>query len=97
MNTKQDLKSDIQDLRRTKLDIERENDPFNELLANDRLLYSFFPLLFLFGHGISSSGSLSEKLTRHLMLQFRGQFAGCHSLIFLIFDQLQRHMLLLLS
>lgn len=80
-----------QDCRSTTLNISRGKDPFNEFKENDRLLYSSFPFLFIFGRGLSSSGSLSVKVTRHLMLQFRGQFSECHRLIFLLFDQLQRH------
>ena len=91
MKTPKDSTSDDQCSRGTTLNTSRENDPFNEFTANDRLLYSSCPFLFIFGRGLASSGSLSEKVTRHLMLQFRGQFSGCHRLIFLLFDQLQRH------
>lgn len=71
--------------------IGRENTPFNEFIENDRLLYSSFPFLILFGRGILSKGSLSEEATRHMLLQFGGQFSLCHRLIFLLFHQLQCH------
>lgn len=71
--------------------VSRETKPFNEFTENDRLLYSSFPFLFLFGRGVRSSGSVNEEATRHMMLQFSSRFSTCHRFLFLLFDQLQRH------
>jgi hypothetical protein len=55
------------------------------------LLYASFPFLFLLGRGLEKSGSVKEKRIRHMMFQFSGRFADCERLIFLLFDQFQRH------
>ena len=75
----------------TAVKISRETTPFNEFLENDRLLHSSFPFLFVFGRGVSTTGSLSREATRHMLLQFSSRFADCHRFIFLLFDQFQRH------
>jgi hypothetical protein len=64
---------------------------FNEFESNDMLLYASFPFLFLLGRGLEKSGSVKEKRIRHIMFQFSGRFADCERLIFLLFDQFQRH------
>lgn len=71
--------------------VNREKTPFNEFINNDVLLYSSFPFLFLFGKGIYRCGTVDLKAARHMLLQFSSSFASCHRLIFLLFDQLQRH------
>jgi hypothetical protein len=73
------------------VDVEKGTKPFNEFQTNDMLFYASFPFLFLFGRGLERSGSISEKRVRHMMFQCTGRFATCERLIFLIFDQLQRH------
>lgn len=55
------------------------------------LFYASFPFLFLLGRGLVSSGSVKEKQIRHMMFQYSGRFAACDRLIFLLFDQFQRH------
>ena len=55
------------------------------------LLYASFPFLFLLGCGLQSSGSVPVNRVRHMMFQFSGRFQTCIRLIFLLFDQLQRH------
>lgn len=71
--------------------VPKETDPYNEFEVNDALLYGSFPHLFLFGSGLLQSGSVPTKAVRHLMFQFHNRFASCLRLIFLLFDQLQRH------
>ena len=55
------------------------------------LFYSTFPFLFLLGCGLESHGSVPVDRVRHMMFQFSGRFPICVRLIFLLFDQLQRH------
>lgn len=71
--------------------VDRDSVPFNEFKDNPRLFYSSFPFLFLFGRGLLSPGTVNEEAVRHMMLQFSNRFANCHCLIFLLFDQMQRH------
>nr|CAH0101600.1 unnamed protein product [Daphnia galeata] len=73
------------------LQINRDSSPFNEFDCNDLLLYSTFPFLFLLGRGLKTTGSLSTKTTRHILLQSSTVFSSCFRFIFLLFDQLQRH------
>jgi hypothetical protein len=63
----------------------------NDFSGNDILLYRTFPHLFFFGSGLEGNGTLSDRQVRHLLFQFGGQFAKCSRLIFLLFDQKQRH------
>ncbi|KAK4013695.1 hypothetical protein OUZ56_026247 [Daphnia magna] len=71
--------------------IEREASPFNEFEENDRLFYSSFPFLFILGCGLESSGTVSSSYVRPMMFQFTRSFSSCIRLIFVLFDQLQRH------
>ena len=84
---------DVQPAPRQKqsLQVTHEAAPYNEFENNDRLLFASFPFLFLLGRGLKTSGSLSTSTTRHILLQFTGLFSWCFRLIFLLFDQLQRH------
>jgi hypothetical protein len=77
--------------RESVIDITQHEEPFNEFLQNDILLYKAFPHLFPLGKGLRTHGSLAPKDVRHLLMQFHGKFAACFRLIFLLFDQLQRH------
>jgi hypothetical protein len=73
------------------IEVVHSNEPFNEFFQNDDLMFKAFPHLFLLGKGLRSHGSLSQKDSRHLLMQFHGQFAACLRFVFLLFDQLQRH------
>lgn len=68
-----------------------EHTPFNEFEDNNLLFYTSFPFLFMLGNGLKKKGTLSTETIRHLMLQFTARFSNCERLIFLLFDQLQRH------
>ena len=74
-----------------RITVDRLSEPYNEFSENDRLLYSCFPFLFLFGRGILQSGSVPVSAVRHLIHQFHGRFSKCLRLTFCLFDQLQRH------
>ena len=87
-----DISNPIESLQQEqKLYINRDKTPFNEFINNDLLLYCSFPFLFHFGKRIQNCGTIDKKSARHMLLQFHGSFASCHQLIFLLFDQLQRH------
>lgn len=65
--------------------------PINEFRNNDHLLYSCFPLLFLLGKGLLSSGPLKLEAKRHMLLQYDNRHGACTRLNFLLFNQDQRH------
>ena len=75
------------------LNVTRGQDPLCEFDNNDRIILLAFPHLFLFGKGIPTKGSLSQKFINHLLCQFDGRFATHSRLLFLLFNQKQRHLL----
>lgn len=75
----------------TVVEIIQSNEPCNEFVQNEVLMYKAFPHLFPLGKGLRNHESLPQKDCRHLLMQFHGKFAGCFRLIFLLFDQVQRH------
>jgi len=71
--------------------IDRSSVAFNEFQENNDLLIATFPHLFPIGVGPPRNGSLSIVHHRHLLLQYHTRFAKCPQLVFLLFNQLQRH------
>nr|CAH0098455.1 unnamed protein product [Daphnia galeata] len=71
--------------------IEQEDEPLNEFEQNDYLMYSAFPHLFPLGRRLRKTESIPIKDMRHMELQWHGKFASCLRLLFLLFDQWQRH------
>lgn len=69
----------------------RNSEAYNEFEENPQLFYSAFPFIFLLGRGIQSKGTLSKLEIRHLLLQYDGRAANCLRLVFLLFNQKQRH------
>ena len=65
--------------------------PFCEFEENDILLYSLFPEIFFLGRGLLQKGSVSTTAVRHLMLQYDNRAAKHLPLVFLLFNQMQRH------
>lgn len=65
--------------------------PYNEFTENDVLFYSAFPHLFPLGRGIPSTGTVPEVNVKHMLNQFSNQFVKSSQLIFLLFNQKQRH------
>jgi hypothetical protein len=57
--------------------------PVNEFTDNDQLLYGSFPHVFPFGSGLPTRGSLTTRHTRHLLMQFQGQFSEPVSILFI--------------
>ena len=66
-------------------------EAYNEFEENPKLLYSAFAHIFLLGKGIQQSGTLPKSAVRHLLLQYDGRAASCLRLLFLLFNQKQRH------
>ena len=62
--------------------ISREQNPVNEFTENKQLLLGAFPVLFLLGKGLKSTGSVSQKSSEHMLLQFHGHFARNRWLLF---------------
>ena len=71
----------------------RSANPVNEFSdeGNDAL-FGGWPDIFLLGGGnFGRRGSLSEKETKHLLMQFTASAASCQLLLFYLFDKMQRH------
>ena len=77
--------------RIVKISKHTEKDPYNEFEENPLLMYSAFPRIFLLGKGIQQQGSIPKAAVRHLLLQYDGRAANCLRLVFLLFNQKQRH------
>ena len=70
----------------------RSEDPINEYGNSDILFYLAMPCLFPFGRGLPDhSSALSDKVVRHLLLQFHCRHARDQRFIFAQFNMLQRH------
>lgn len=69
-----------------------ESNLINEFTDNDLIIYGTCPHLFLLGKGLQGrKGSINQNLTNLLMRFFDSRFERDHRLIFLLFNQLQRH------
>lgn len=75
----------------TVLQVHSAADPMNEFTSNDTLLTGAFPSLFFLGKGVPFTGTPPRAWTRFLMLQACNRFATSNALVFLLFDQIQRH------
>ena len=65
--------------------------PMYEFTDNSELLCLAFPYLFTLGRCYPYAGSLKQKYVQHLLLQYDQRFSQDHRLLFLLFNQLQRH------
>ena len=69
-----------------------ERAPTNEFLTNGISIMQSFPCLFPYGFGLEDChASIPTSVVRHLLSQRSGRFERCMDLIFLLFDQKQRH------
>jgi hypothetical protein len=71
--------------------IPRGDRPMNEFTENARIITSSFVCAFPLGEGVVRSGSLSTTDARHLLLQWNPAISRCINLVFLLFNQRQRH------
>ena len=65
--------------------------PVNEFQENDRLITCGFPDLFFLGEGVQYAGSIPTTVTSHWLKHHSGRFGRDAQLLFLLFNQLQRH------
>ena len=65
------------------------SEPTNEFTNNNVILASTLPHLFCLGDAYSASVSTSQ--CRRMLLSYNPAFGSCAQLIFLLFNQLQRH------
>jgi hypothetical protein len=73
------------------IQVPRNLDPLNEFTSNDALFYGAFPTAFPIGCGLQESGSIPEYDVRHMLMQYRRIFTEDSNLIFILFNQRQRH------
>jgi hypothetical protein len=71
--------------------VPRNLDPLNEFTSNDVLFYGAFPIAFPLGCGLRKPGSVPEYDARHMLMQHSRIFAEDSNLIFIMFNQRQRH------
>ena len=67
------------------------SSPMNEFTDNSRLLCLAFPYLFMLGRCYPHAGSLKQRYVNHLLFQHDQRFSQDNRLLFLLFNQLQRH------
>lgn len=65
--------------------------PVNEYTENDLLLNGSYPTLFFLGAKLPMSGSVPKSLQQRILRQYDQRFSRNHQLLFLLFNQLQRH------
>lgn len=65
--------------------------PLNEYAENDILLLGSFPNLFFLGKKLPMSGPVSQRFRHKLLRQHDQRFSRNHQLLFLLFNQMQRH------
>ncbi len=66
-------------------------DPLNEFISNDVLFYVAFPIAFPIECGLQKPGSIPEYDARHMLMQHSRIFAEDSNLLFILFNQCQRH------
>jgi hypothetical protein len=77
---------------RSMLNIASSGAPENEFDDNEGLLARTFPWVFMFGKvGMPPNSGVNMELRRRLLLQYDRRFEREPALIFLLFNQMQRH------
>jgi hypothetical protein len=75
-----------------RLVIGRDSEPVNEFEDNAIAIMDSFPDAFPRGVGLSGKGTISKEERLHLLRQATLQFSQIPQLIFLLFNQMQRHL-----
>ena len=70
---------------------QREAMPVSEFDENDFAICGSFPDIFLFGNAYNCKAGHSDDMTKHLLMQYMSIPASSRELVFLLFDQQQRH------
>ena len=71
--------------------IKRSAQPQNEFENNNNLIMGSFPCEFFLGVGLKSTGSVTKKVIKHLLLQYSNQAANNARLILFLQNQQLRH------
>ena len=74
------------------LSLNTQSLPFNEFLDNDDLFTGTFPQHFPTGEWFENKSSLHLKERRLLLLNYNSMIGRCTQLVFLLFNQYQRHL-----
>ena len=69
----------------------RRLECLDEFTSNEKIISSSFFHIFLLGKAYMTSGTISTKHQRHMLLQYTGTAGRCHETLFTLFDQKQRH------
>jgi hypothetical protein len=77
-----------------RLQVPRNQDPVNEFTSNDELFYAGFPITFPLGHGLRKPGSVPKKDGLHMLTQHSRTVVKEPMVIFVLFNQDQRHSVL---
>ena len=73
------------------LSVHCHETPINEFVENDSLFLGAFPDLFFIGIKFPTAGSIPSLFTQHLLRQADNRFAQVDEIIFILFNQSQRH------
>jgi hypothetical protein len=73
------------------LHVPRSTNPINEFTSNDENFYGTFPTLFPLGCGLRKPGSIPTADAKHMLNQHSAIFGDSATLIFIMFNQTQRH------
>ena len=76
---------------RTAVSVKSKGTLYNEITENDTMLCQVFPDLFPLQHSIPVNGSINHIYLEHLLQQFNPVIANCPQMLFLLFNQWQRH------
>lgn len=71
--------------------IQRDKNPICEFTENRKLILGGFPWLFVHGRGIETDGTVSSDFVERIMMHYTNKFAQDNRLLFLLFNQSQRH------
>ena len=77
--------------RRSFINVGIQTTAMNEFTSNDIILYGRYPYLFLLGEGVEGCGTMKSAYVKHILNQYTGKFAKSTDLVFLLFNQQQRH------
>ena len=90
------IRMDVEEERRSyseRVNMSRRSvAPMDEFTQSNEILTGSNPDVFILGNAYGrTKGALSEKEATHLLLQFTNNASSCRTLLFLLFDQRQRH------
>ena len=92
-NAAKTLNINVKKLKEEYEESRRANDPLSEWgLDGERAIAGAHPDVFLFGRAFApGKTNIARAHMNHLLLQFTNNAATCRSLVFYLFDRMQRH------